>query len=256
MFSTLESPNHLRPGPTPFSRGSAFADRVLQEARPESLLRSAVEAFGDGLVLTTAFGLEGSVLVDMVGRLGLPIRIVTLDTGLFFSRTHETWRRLEARHGLRIEALRPRMDLAKQAASYGEALWERAPDLCCQIRKVEPLRELLSEATAWITGLRRDQTPERAATPRVGQDGRFGVVKISPLAHWSVDQVRAYLETHRVPYNPMFDEGYPSIGCEPCTSQVEAGEDPRAGRWKGHDKRECGLHWDASGALVRLGARP
>jgi len=209
MLSTLESPKHPAVASTPFSRGAVFADQVMRQARPRTLLRSAHEAFGRDLVLTTAFGLEGSVLVDMVGRLQLPIRIVTLDTGLFFQETYAAWRRLEARYGLHIEAVRPRLDLEQQAEAHGEALWERAPDRCCAIRKVEPLRELLGSARAWITGVRRAQT--------------------------------------------MFDDGYPSIGCSPCTSRVEADEDPRAGRWRGHAKRECGLHWDNAGRLVRIG---
>jgi len=251
MLSILESQKH--PAASPFSRGAAFADQVLQEARPATLLRAAYEAFGEDLVLTTAFGLEGSVLVDMVGRLGLPIRIATLDTGLFFQQTHAAWRRLEARYGLRIEAIRPRLSLAQQAAQHGEALWERAPDRCCEVRKVEPLRQLLGSARAWMTGVRRAQTPERAETPKIGREQRFGVVKISPLADWSAEQVRDYIRANDVPYNPMFDDGYPSIGCWPCTSRVRSDEDPRAGRWRGHEKRECGLHWDSAGRLVRPG---
>jgi len=253
MLSTLESPKHPAVASTPFSRGAVFADQVMRQARPRTLLRSAHEAFGRDLVLTTAFGLEGSVLVDMVGRLQLPIRIVTLDTGLFFQETYAAWRRLEARYGLHIEAVRPRLDLEQQAEAHGEALWERAPDRCCAIRKVEPLRELLGSARAWITGVRRAQTPERAGTPKIGREARFDVVKISPLADWSHEQVRDYIRTNDVPYNPMFDDGYPSIGCSPCTSRVEADEDPRAGRWRGHAKRECGLHWDNAGRLVRIG---
>lgn len=212
-------------------------------------------AFGADAVLTTAFGLEGCVLIDMIGRLGLPIRLATIDTGLFFGATYDTWRRLEARHGRRIEAIRP-LSIEAQAELHGPELWARAPDQCCALRKVAPLQEALRGARAWITGVRRDQTPERAAAPKVARDRRFGVVKLNPLADWSEAQVRAYLSAHDVPYNPMFDDGYPSIGCAPCTDRVAPGEDPRAGRWRGTEKRECGLHWDTSGRLVRLPGQP
>lgn len=242
------------PRSTPFSRGAVFADRAFDFARSETVLEAAAEQFGRDLVLTTAFGMEGSVLIDMVGRLGLDIRIVTLDTGLFFERTYETWSALEARYGLKIEAATPRLSLKEQSDREGEALWSRDPDACCAIRKVEPLRQVMKDARAWLTGIRRDQTPERAGTPKVGRDPRFGVVKLAPLASWSQGDVRRYLKQHRVPYNPMFDDGYPSIGCWPCTSRVGVGEDARSGRWPGHDKRECGLHWDRDRSSVRVGA--
>jgi phosphoadenylyl-sulfate reductase (thioredoxin) len=230
-----------------FEGGVELADRVFQPSAPADLLRAACQHFGDGLVLTTAFGLEGSVLVDLIGRHRLPIRIVTLDTGLFFERTRDTWAALEHRYGLTIEAIHPAQSLAEQAAAHGPELWRRAPDRCCDLRKVQPLRSVLAQATGWISGVRRDQTPERAQTPKVGFEPRFGVVKLAPLADWSARRVRQYLEANQVPYNPMFDDGYPSVGCHPCTSRVAPGEDVRAGRWRGLAKRECGLHWATRG---------
>ncbi|MGF1508144.1 MAG: phosphoadenylyl-sulfate reductase [Myxococcota bacterium] len=232
-----------------FEGGTALAERVFGSASPVDLLRAASEHFGDQLVLTTAFGLEGSVLVDMIGRHRLPIRIVTLDTGLFFRETLRTWRRLEERYDLRIEGMSPALSLEAQTERHGDRLWEREPDLCCDLRKLEPLRRILSGSQAWITGVRREQTPERASTPKVGEDDRFQVTKLAPLADWPLARVRHYLKHHEVPYNPMFDDGYPSVGCRPCTTKVAPGEDLRAGRWRGHEKRECGLHWNRQAPL-------
>ena len=220
---------------------------VIEEdiSAPE-LLRRASEHFGAGLVMTTAFGLEGSVIAHMIATENLPIRIVTLDTGLLFEETRLAWGRLEKSLGLQIEGLRPELTVEAQEAEHGPQLWARAPDKCCDLRKVQPLKQLLNPATAWITGIRREQSPERRNAPKAGWEPRFEVTKINPLADWTQAAVRAYLEQHEVPYNPMFDEGYPSIGCAPCTQPVAAGEDERAGRWAGFQKRECGLHWATS----------
>ena len=204
-------------------------------------------------VFTTAIDLEGSAIAHMIAAARLPIRIVTLDTGLYFPATYETWRQIERALGIRIEAIRPRLDLDAQAEQFGDALWEAHPDQCCHIRKVEPLARVLESADAWITGIRRDQTPERAHAAKVGRDERFKVTKVNPLADWPLSRVQDYLQQHRVPYNPMFDEGYPSIGCQPCTRRVRAGESARAGRWSGFTKRECGLHFEsAEDGTVRM----
>jgi len=229
---------------TLLAEGLGAADRALEGKSPGQVLAEAVRGLGEGLVLTTAFGLEGSVLIDVIGRHRLPIRIVTLDTGLFFDATRAAWRSLEARYDLAIEAARPELDLDEQAEAYGADLWARDPDACCALRKVAPLTRVLRSASGWITGIRRDQTPERSTAPTVGWDPRFRIPKLNPLAGWSLADVRAHLHRHDVPYNPMFDDGYPSVGCTPCTRAVADHEDPRAGRWSGHLKRECGLHWD------------
>ena len=216
-------------------------------------MRRASLELGGEIVLTTAIDLEGSVLAHMVARSALPVRLVTIDTGLLFSQTYVTWRRLEAELGVTIEAIRPRLDLEEQAEQEGEALWRSRPDRCCHIRKVEPLERVLKPATGWVTGIRRDQTPERANAPKVAYDPRFEVTKLNPLADWTLSDVQDYLREHGVPYNPLFDEGYPSIGCAPCTRAVAEGEDPRAGRWSGFEKRECGLHFEtASDGTVSL----
>ena len=211
-----------------------------------ALLTKAATEFGDRVVLTTAIDLEGSVLAHMVAVSGLPVRLVTLDTGLLFPEAYETWRRLEADLSIEIEAVHPLMDLETQAAQHGPTLWRTRPDECCRIRKIEPLERVLASAEAWVTGIRRAQTPQRANAPKVGYEPRFGVIKINPLADWALADVQDYLREHDIPYNPMFERGYPSIGCAPCTRAVSAGEDARAGRWTGFDKQECGLHFETA----------
>jgi phosphoadenylyl-sulfate reductase (thioredoxin) len=221
---------------------SAELSPVTDDRRPEETLTWAAEKFGSQVVMATAFGPEGCVLIDMIARNDLPIRIVTIDTGLFFSETQALWHQLEERYGIQIEAVRPQQSIEQQAAAHGDKLWESNPDRCCELRKVAPFQAALAGMDAWITSVRRDQTQQRADSDIVEQDDRFGVVKVNPLAHWSRDRVWAYLKEHDVPVNPLHALGYPSIGCMPCTSRVQAGEDPRAGRWRGSQKTECGLH--------------
>jgi phosphoadenylyl-sulfate reductase (thioredoxin) len=182
------------------------------------------------------------VVTDMIARQGLPVDLFTLDTQLLFPETYRLWEQIEQRYGVKIKAVRPERNVEEQAAVEGPALWEREPDRCCDLRKMQPLRATLANYDAWITAIRRDQTPERANAPVVGWDGRFGLIKVNPLVRWTSDQVRAYVAAHDVPYNPLHDQNYPSIGCVPCTSPVMPGEDPRSGRWRGQEKTECGLH--------------
>jgi phosphoadenylyl-sulfate reductase (thioredoxin) len=196
--------------------------------------------------MATAFGVEGCVLIDIIGRNQLAVDIFTLDTGLFFEETYALWNELEERYGLRVRAVRPELSLSEQASRFGESLWERDADRCCELRKVLPLRAALEGAEAWISALRRDQTPERANAPLVGLDEKFELVKINPLAEWTTRDVWEYVREHDVPFNRLHEQDYPSIGCMPCTSSVRLGEDPRAGRWRGSAKTECGIHNRAS----------
>jgi len=220
----------------------AAAARALEDQSAESILRWAADQYAPRLTFAASLGLEDVAVIDMAARAGLPIDIFTLDTGLLFPETDELKRRLEARYGVTIRAVRPEFTVAEQAAREGDELWLRQPDRCCDLRKVAPLRATLSKFDAWITAIRRDQTPERANAPTVGWDGRFGLVKISPLVRWTFGEVQAYVAAHAIPYNPLHDQSYPSIGCVPCTSPVKPGEDPRSGRWRGKEKTECGLH--------------
>ena len=215
---------------------------ALETSTPLEILRWAADQFGPGLTFATGFGAEGCVLIDMIGRHRLPIDIFTLDTGLLFPETYDLWRRLEERYDVSIRGVRPELTVDAQAATHGPELWTRRPDRCCEIRKVSPLVAELSRFDAWITAIRRDQTASRADALAVEWDARFGLGKVNPLVGWTKQEVWSHLLRNDVPYNPLHDRGYPSIGCLPCTSRVAAGEDDRAGRWRGAAKTECGLH--------------
>lgn len=213
------------------------------EARSaEELLQFAFSRFGESVALACSFGAEDVVLAHMAARVYPGARVFYLDTDFLFPETHAVRERITARYPLKLEAARPALTPAEQAARYGDALWARQPDLCCELRKVEPLRLQLSGLSAWITGIRRDQAPTRANTRKAEWDQKFGLVKFNPLADWSWERVWDYIRAHNVPYNELHDRYYPSIGCTHCTRPVRPGEDPRAGRWAGFQKTECGLH--------------
>lgn len=214
----------------------------LELESAEAVLRWALREFGPDVALATGFGAEGCVLIRMLSEIDRNARIFYLDTDLLFPETYELIGELEARYGVRLEQCKSRLSLAAQAARYGERLWEREPDRCCQLRKVEPLREILSGLRAWITAIRREQTPARAGARVVEQDRKFGLIKINPLAGWTSRDVWQYIKQHDVPYNSLYDQGYRSIGCQPCTTPIQIGERDRAGRWRGIAKTECGLH--------------
>jgi len=221
----------------------AEAAARLDDAQPEEILRWAIERYGDGLTLACSFGgISGMVLLDMVERLQPSTEVFYLDTNYLFEETLATRDAAQARWPeARIVGYMSEVTTEAQAAAHGSALWERDPDLCCEIRKVEPNRRALAGKRAWISGLRRDQTG-REATPSVSWDEKFELVKVNPLVNWDEKLLWAYIFEHDIPYNPLHDRGYPSIGCTNCTRAVRPGEDRRAGRWSGFDKTECGLH--------------
>jgi phosphoadenosine phosphosulfate reductase len=219
----------------------------FEAASPEAVLRWAIEEFGPDVAFATGFGAEGCVLVSMLSAISPGTRIFYLDTDLLFPETYALRDQLEARYGVHFERRATSLSVSDQAAQYGERLWEREPDLCCRLRKVEPLREMLKGLRAWVTAIRRDQSAERTHTGFVEWDRKFGLVKINPLAAWSTRDVWNYIAKHDVPYNPLHDKGYPSIGCVPCTTPVQIGELPRAGRWRGTGKSECGIHQRVNG---------
>ncbi len=214
----------------------------FENASPEAILRWAGEEFGPDIAVATGFGAEGCVLIAMLSGIGAGARIFYLDTDLLFPETYALRDRLEARYGVRFERRATQVSLSDQAVEYGERLWERQPDLCCRLRKVEPLKEMLTGLQAWVTAIRREQSPTRANIGLVERDDRFGLIKINPLATWSTSDIWDYIAKHDVPYSLLHDHGYPSIGCAPCTTPVQIGEDSRAGRWRGTSKTECGLH--------------
>jgi len=213
---------------------------ALEGRPPAEILAAAAARFPGRVALACSFGPEDCLLVDVIGRAGLLVDLFTLDTGYLFPETYALWRELEARYRVRIDAA---PGGALRAPEEGPRPWEVDADACCDARKVRPLRAKLATLGAWITGIRRDQTPERAGARVVEWDGRFGLVKVNPLAGWTSEQVWTALRQGGVPTNPLHQQGYPSIGCAPCTSPVALGEDPRAGRWRGSEKKECGLHW-------------
>jgi phosphoadenosine phosphosulfate reductase len=215
----------------------------LEHAEPQAILRWAIETYAPHVTLACSFGgASGMALLDMAVRIDPGIHVFYLDTDLLFPETYATRDAAIARYGIAPEGFRSELTLAEQAAQYGDELWARDPDLCCRLRKVEPNARALAGRRAWITGLRRDQADTRKDVPVVAWDAKFTMVKVAPLARWDEKQVWKYLVEHQVPYNPLHDRGYPSIGCAPCTRPVRPGDDPRAGRWAGTNKTECGLH--------------
>ncbi|MBR8660111.1 phosphoadenylyl-sulfate reductase [Brevibacillus sp. NL20B1] len=214
----------------------------LENMRPEDALAWAVEQFGDRVALASSFGAEDVVLIDMLHKLAPATPVFYLDTGLHFAETYGVRDRLRERYGIEFIRVLPKLTLVEQAEQYGDNLWEREPNLCCQLRKVEPLGDFLAGYDAWITGIRRQQAPTRAGAKKAEWDEKFQLVKVNPLADWSHEQVWQYIREHDVPYNPLHDRNYPSIGCRVCTRPVRPGEDLRAGRWSGFAKTECGLH--------------
>ncbi len=227
------------------------ANERLEGSAPQEILRWAASVYGEDLTLSVSFGNpEGMVLLDMLSRITGEVQVFTLDTGFLFEETVRFREEAMKRYPLALEVIAPGLTVEEQVERYGPQLYSCAPDLCCQVRKIEPQRRFLKDYGAWVTGIRRDQTVQRASTPVVTFDEYFGVAKIAPLAAWSVDEVDEYVRRNDVPLNPLLSMGYRSIGCEPCTRPVAPGEDARAGRWPGMDKTECGLHF-VGGAVTR-----
>jgi phosphoadenosine phosphosulfate reductase len=227
------------------------ASERLENSSPQGILRWAVDVYGEDLSLSVSFGNpEGMVLLDMLSRITDRAQVFTLDTGFLFEETVRFREEAMKKYPLPLKVLTSGLTVEEQVARYGPQLYSCAPDLCCQVRKIEPQRRFLRNYGAWVTGIRRDQTVQRASTPVVAFDEYFGVAKIAPLAAWSVDEVDEYVRRNDVPLNPLLSMGYRSIGCEPCTTPVAPGEDARAGRWPGMDKTECGLHF-VGGAVKR-----
>ena len=212
-------------------------DLDFESMSAEELLVWAHERFGKRLCLTCSWQRQSSALVHMVSELGLDVDVIELDTLVLFPETYETRDRLVDRYGLTLKSFRP--------IDPPDRLWETDVDGCCAIRKVEPLERALAGYDAWITGIRRGQSESRASAQKVEWSERYGVWKIQPLVDWDAKRVDAYITVNEIPYNPLHDQGYPSIGCIHCTRPVTAGEDERAGRWAGSNKLECGIHVNA-----------
>jgi phosphoadenosine phosphosulfate reductase len=201
----------------------------LEPLGAQEVLEHMVREYHPRLYVACSFQKEASVILDMLVKIEPSARFFVLDTGVLFEETYDTWRRVEEHYGITIDAYK---------GEWIDGLWARDPDACCGMRKVKPLAEALSNVDAWITGLRRDQSPTRAATPKLGWDARHGKWKAAPLADWTDKDVWRYIAENDVPYHPLHDRGFTSIGCTHCT--VAGGG--RDGRWAGTDKIECGLH--------------
>jgi phosphoadenosine phosphosulfate reductase len=223
----------------------------------EEVLRWGFSHFGSGIEMASGFGVEGMVLIDIASRLTPNLRVFTLDTEFLFPETYDLIDRVEKRYGIQVERIYAALTPEAQERTYGPALWKTTPDLCCDMRKVEPLRHKLETLDAWITAIRRDQSKARANAKKIQWDEKFQIAKLNPIADWTKEMVWSYVFKHDVPYNPLHDRNYPSIGCTNCTRAIQPGEDSRAGRWSGFSKTECGLHLDAQPAsaesLVQIG---
>ncbi|MFJ8047173.1 phosphoadenylyl-sulfate reductase [Streptomyces luteogriseus] len=216
------------------------AGRDLEDASALEILQWAAKTFGKRFCVTSS--MEDAVVAHLASRAMPGVDVVFLDTGYHFEETIGTRDAVEAVMDVNLITLTPVQSVAEQDAEYGPKLHDRNPDLCCKLRKVQPLEQGLKDYRAWATGLRRDESPTRANTPVVGWDDKRQKVKISPIARWTQDDVDAYVTEHGVLTNPLLMDGYASVGCAPCTRRVLQGEDARAGRWAGRSKTECGLH--------------
>ena len=245
MIMTTQQPNSSLPNVETIEWTPDSIKQIgigLEGSSPESILRWGFEHFAPSIVLATGFGPEGIVLMHLVSQIRPKTTVFYLDTDLLFAHTYELRDELASRLELHFERVHSGISLPEQAMRHGDALWTRDPDTCCHIRKVIPQRQYLANYAAWITGIRRDQTAFRVNTALVEWDYANRMVKLNPLAAWTSDQVWEHIHANKLPYNPLHDYGYPSIGCWTCTKAVAPGDDPRSGRWSGQNKIECGIH--------------
>jgi len=215
---------------------------ILEKASPEDILAWAVKTYFPRFTMATGLGPEGCVIISMLAKIEPRVYIFNLDTGYQFSETLELRDRIAEKYGIVVDLQKPELSVEAYEAAHGGPIYQTDSDKCCFDRKVRVLQRVSKDFDAWATGIRRDQSPTRADTPIVRWDKKFGLVKISPLATWTKSDVWKRIMDEKVPYNPLHDRGYPSIGCRPCTRAVIQGEDERAGRWTGTAKTECGLH--------------
>lgn len=214
----------------------------LEKATPEQIIAWAVETYFPKLTMATAFGPEGCVILSILAKVEPRVYVFNLDTGYQFPETIELRERIARRYGIEVDLQRPELSVAEYEAANGGPVYATDADRCCLDRKIKVLHRAVRGYHAWMSGIRRDQSAHRAKAPIVGWDKKFGLVKINPLANWTAKDVWRRIQAEGIPYNPLHDQGYPSIGCWPCTRGVLFGEDERAGRWSGTAKTECGLH--------------
>ncbi|MGH2981271.1 MAG: phosphoadenylyl-sulfate reductase [Solirubrobacterales bacterium] len=230
--------------PVPETAFDIDGEAVAAELEPkgaQEALEWAFETFHPSLYIACSFQKTSSVVIDIATRIAPDARFFYLDTDVLFDESYQTRDRLADHYGIEFERYH-NITIDEQARRYGDELWKRDPDSCCGIRKVEPMRDALSSVDAWVSGIRREDSQHRAKAPKFGWDRRFGLWKLNPIADWTQEQVWSYIHDNRVPYNPLHDQNYPSIGCTHCTKPVAPGDDPRAGRWAGASKTECGIN--------------
>jgi phosphoadenosine phosphosulfate reductase len=220
----------------------AEQSRRLEGRSPEEILEWAVERYFPRFTMATGLGPEGCVIISMLAKIEPRVYVFNLDTGYQFRETLELRDRMNEKYGMRIDLQRPELSVADYERQNGGPVYVNDSDRCCNDRKIAVLHRVAVNYDAWATGIRRDQSLTRTDTPIVKWDKKFGLVKISPLAGWTKKDVWTRILSEDVPYNPLHDQNYPSIGCQPCTRAVQPGEDERAGRWSGSAKTECGLH--------------
>ncbi|MHC4399862.1 MAG: phosphoadenylyl-sulfate reductase [Planctomycetota bacterium] len=214
----------------------------LEKASPEEIITWAVGQYSPKLAMATAFGPEGCLILSMLAKIEQRVYVFNLETGYQFKETMELRDRIAEKYGITVAYERPELSVEEYEAAHGGPVYRSNPDQCCHDRKIKVLHRAIRGYEAWMSGIRRDQSPHRASAPIVGWDGKFGLVKISPLANSTKTDVWNRITEESVPYNPLHDQGYPSVGCQPCTRVVLLGEDERTGRWSGTAKTECGLH--------------
>ncbi len=244
---TLEQPGagHPAEGEQPreeFLQWLASESQKLEAAHPQEIIRWAVDHYHPKLTMATAFGPEGCLILHFLAQINPEVYVFNLETGYQFPETLELRDRIAQRYGIEVKFQRPEQTVEQFEAQHGGPLYKTNPDQCCFARKITVLRRAVVGFHAWMSAIRRDQSPDRAQAPILGWDSKFELVKINPLANWTKKDVWGQIVQEDIPYNPLHDQGYPSIGCWPCTRAVHFGEDERAGRWSGSAKTECGLH--------------
>ncbi len=220
----------------------------LSKFSTEDILRWAWETFAPKIVASSSFQTQSVPLLHIISRVCPEMPVLFIDTGFHFVETLAFRDELQARYGLNIIIVHPAVSKSQLLAKYGEGLYRRDPDLCCYINKVEPMQRMLAGMRAWVSGVRSDQTAQRREM-QVLEVQPSGLLKIHPMLNWTRQELWEYIEKYRLPYHPLYPEGYLSVGCAPCTRPVSAGEDERAGRWAGTGKTECGLHTDWTNSM-------
>ena len=219
-----------------------IVDQQLENAATQEILKWAIERFAPHFTFATAFGPEGMVLIHMLSQIDKSVPIFNLDTGYQFPETLALREVVQSKYGITVALKSPDLEVSEYERLNGGPVYLANPGKCCADRKLAVLHQAAKGMKAWASAIRRDQSPERSTIPIVGWDRKFGLVKISPLAKWTKKEIWTFIVKNDVPYNPLHDQGYTSIGCWPCTRAILAGEDERAGRWSGFSKTECGLH--------------